>query len=88
MAIVDYLVCSIFIKVQITDSNTIYSPTATIYVKNANDQLNQYLIHYWPFNENYFDIISNLHLYNGINDALVTDRFGRPSIFIFYFIYF
>ena len=79
VATVDSSICNIFSIFKVTDSNTIYSPTATIYVKNANDEINNYLTHYWPFNGDYKDVVSNAHLYNGMNDSLVTDRFGRPN---------
>ena len=78
IAIFDASICNIFKKVQITDSNTIFSSGSTLYVKNGY-QIEDYLIHYWPFNGNYFDIVSNAHLFNGYNDELVTDRFGRTS---------
>ena len=78
-AVVDSSICSIFNKVQITDSNTIYSPTATIFVKNGYNQANNYLIHYWPFNGNYMNVITKDYLFNGISNSLVKDRFGRPS---------
>ena len=79
VAIIDSSICNIFSIFKVTDSNTIYSPTATIYVKNSNDEINNYLTHYWPFNGDYKDVISNAHLYNGMNDSLVTDRFDRPN---------
>ncbi len=80
VATIDSSICTIFnSKIKITESNTIYSSTATIYVKNFYGQINKYLIHYWPFNGNYVDVISNANLFNGSNDVLVADRFGRPS---------
>ena len=79
MAIVDISVCKIYIKNEFKHSNIIYSSTSTIYSKDSDDNINQYLIHYWPFNGNYDDVISNANLFNGSNDELVTDRFGRPS---------
>ena len=77
MAIVDSKTCNVYNRIQITNlMNLTDSFTSTIYVKYS---YNQYLIHYWPFNGNYYDIISNANLFNGLNNALVTDRYGRPS---------
>jgi hypothetical protein len=79
IAIVDSSICNIYIIFDLNDSNLINSPTSTIYVKNNYNEINKYLIHYWPFNGNYFDVISNANLFNGFNDQLVSDRFGRAS---------
>ncbi len=83
-ATVDSAFCTIFnSKIEITESNTIYSLTSTTFVNNFNDQINKYLIHYWPFNGNYVDVISNANLFNGSNDVLVADRFGRQNASLF-----
>ena len=79
LAIIDSSICSIYNQVQITDSNVIYSPAVNIYVKDGYNPINQYLIHYWQFNGNYMNEITKAYLFNGKNDSLVTDRFGRPS---------
>ena len=79
LVIVDSLNCNIVNQIQLTASNMIYSPTSTIYVKNDSNQYNQYLIHYWPFNGNYNDVISNANLFNGKNNSLISDRFNRTN---------
>ena len=86
IAIIDSFNCKIYKYIEITDSNTIYSLTSSIYLKkeikdvNSSAQMtSKYLIHYWPFNGNYDDVISNANLFNGINDELVVDRFGRSN---------
>jgi hypothetical protein len=82
IAIVDSSICSLINYVQITDSIAIYSSTSTIYVKDQESlskEINNYLIHYWPFNGNYFDVISNANLFNGLNASFVPNRFGRAS---------
>ena len=78
-AIVDSSICNVYSRIQITDSNTVYSPSGTIYIKNGYNQANNYLIHYWPFNGNYMNVITKAYLFNGKNYGLVKDRFGRLS---------
>jgi hypothetical protein len=88
IAIIDSWICNIYIKVELQDSITIYSPTATIYVKNSEgyEDFSDYLIHYWPFNGNYFDVTSNANLFNPIHASFVPNRFGRAfsSVYLKY----
>ena len=77
-AIFDFTDCNLFNKNQIRDLNLIHSPTSTIYVKNSYNEINNYLIHYWPFNDNYLDVISNANLIDGHQNFLDSDRFDRP----------
>ena len=81
MIIVENSICKIFIKSDLKESDLIYSTTSTMYVKKVYNQTqtNKYLINYWPFNGNYFDTISNISLFNSINNSLVTDRYGRAN---------
>ena len=80
IAIIDSSICSMYIKNDLNGLNVIYSPTSTIYIKTSY-HINQYLIHYWSFNRNYLNHIANTNLNqtNGLNYALVTDRFGRSN---------
>jgi len=83
LAIIDHSICNIYNKIEISDKNTISSLSSTIYVRESFSQIEKYLIHYWPFNGNYYDIISNANLFNGLNDQLVADRFGRGNSSLF-----
>ena len=68
------------------NSNLIYSYDSSIYAKSLNNnQINQYLIHYWPFNGNYLDVITNVSLVsNGQGkDSLAQDRFNRANYSLF-----
>ena len=78
IAIIDISICKIYSKT-FNKSNSIYSLTANLYIKRGYNSINDYLIHYWPFNGNYMNEITKVYLFNGQNDKLVTDRFGRPS---------
>ena len=80
IAIIDSSNCSIYIRNYLNESNLIYSPTSTIYLKTSY-HINQYLIHYWPFNGDYRNLIANTNLdqTSGLNFELVTDRFGRSN---------
>jgi hypothetical protein len=80
IAILSFSVCNIYYKMKLNQTNVFDLNGSIIYIKtNDYDQLNEYLIHYWPFNGNYFDKISNANLFNGKNAFLVTDRFGKSS---------
>ena len=76
---IDSLNSTIFIKNELKNSNQIDSLDSTIYINKSNDSISQYLIHYWPFNGNYLDVITNKSLYNLNKASLTTDRFGRNS---------
>ena len=78
LVIVNSKICNVYNKIQITDLNLTNSFTSTIYVKKTYNSINQYLTNYWPFNGNYFDIITNTSLFNGLNNFLVNDKLGRP----------
>ena len=78
--IVDSSICNNINTVKKTDRKISFSPSAAIvdeFIKK--DPINKYLIHYWPFNGNYNDVVSKANLFNGKNDSLVTDRFDKPS---------
>ena len=78
LAITDRLICYVYNQIKLNHSNIVYSDTSNIFVKSQQNPLNQYLVHYWPFNGNYFDIITNTSLFNGLNNFLVNDKLGRP----------
>lgn len=86
LAIIDDSICKIYIKNDLRESNLIYSTTSTIYVKTTYNQINKYLIYYWPLNGNYFELISKANLYNDLKVSFVTDRFNRlnSSIYLNY----
>ena len=81
IAIVDTIssICNIYQLIHVNDTNTIYSFNSIIFVKNSYNPAYQYLTHYWPFNGDYREVVSNSHLSNGTNYGLVTDRFGRSK---------
>jgi hypothetical protein len=82
IAIIDSSICNIYIKVELKDLITIHSPTSTIYVKDQEilfKKINRYLMHHWPFNNNYDDIIGGANLIGTSSASFTTDRLNKIS---------
>jgi hypothetical protein len=78
MAIIENQICRLYIKSFGDESSLVESNNSEIFLNreyfSLNSDMNYHLTHYWPFNNNLYDVVSNNDL-TGVKFTYFRDRF-------------
>ncbi len=76
--------CNLYNKVNYANFVASAANSITLFEKyDKKSTLDDYLIHYWPLNNNFNDIVGGANLLNGVSYSYVKDRLNTPSSAIF-----